>query len=155
MDMTMKRIVCTLAMGLLGLLGQLPLASRALAAASPIGMPATTGCQSTPPPAPIASGTDPGVPGHWWNPKWYGTGWDFFFTSDPNQIVLYWLTYNANHQPVWLFNGGNAPAFGIGDRDTGWIRIHPVLERLEHCRRTALAMGCGWVWRHTARRVRI
>lgn len=86
------------------LLIQAFLASTAFAVTSPIGYASTATCSTSPPP--LKSGTDPGFPGQWWNPNKYGTGWDIYFSNNASQVVMFWLTYDANHQPIWLFNGG-------------------------------------------------
>lgn len=79
-------------------------APSARAQASPIGFPSTTLCGVTAPPA--SSGTDPGFPGAWEDPTRYGTGWDLYFTQNSTHLAVFWLTYNAQNQPVWYTNGG-------------------------------------------------
>ncbi|HZP86967.1 MAG TPA: SpvB/TcaC N-terminal domain-containing protein, partial [Burkholderiales bacterium] len=60
---------------------------------------------STSPPALVNTGTDPAFPGLWGNPQRIGTGWDIFFNGTQSQAIVYWYTYNAARQPVWLFAG--------------------------------------------------
>jgi hypothetical protein len=91
----------------LGLLLQLCLISSGIAASSPIGDPSVAKCVAQQPP--LDPGSDPGFPGKWWDPNHYGTGWDFYFVdTNPSAIEVIWLTFDANHRPIWLTNGGGA-----------------------------------------------
>jgi len=93
---------------LIALLGSVVLLSThaAVGATSPVGYPSVAKCTATQPP--LDTGTDPGFPGKWWDPNHYGTGWDFYFTTgNATQIVMFWLTFDANRRPIWLTNGSS------------------------------------------------
>src|SRR5258708_6133143 len=101
-----RRLIGAVVAGIFGLLCQLPLVTSIYAQSNTIGYPSTTQCPNKAPA--IKTGTDPGFPGQWWNPQRYGTGWDFYFSSNASQIEINWMTFNAQHQPVWLTNGGGS-----------------------------------------------
>jgi len=99
----MNRLTRGVAAGVIGLLFQLVVATSGFAQST---YPDPSKCPSSGPQ--VKSGTDPGFPGSWWNPQRIGTGWDFYFNSNnPDQILVYWLTYNAQHQPMWLVSVNN------------------------------------------------
>ena len=74
----------------------------AATSAGALGYPDPRGCSSTPPP--INPGTQAGFPGLWWDANRYGTGWEVHFV--PAGVYLTWLTYDAQHRPIWLSSGG-------------------------------------------------
>lgn len=41
-------------------------------------------------------------PGRWWNPKRYGTGWDFVYNDDRTHLKAFLYTFNANGHSTWL-----------------------------------------------------
>lgn len=103
----------------------LSIGACAFAQSNTIGFPSVNSCPNNSPS--IQPGTDPGIPGNWYNPKREGTGWDLYFTSDHSQIVVYWLTYNAQHQPVWLTNGGTSShQTGSSGEDEFWAPLYKV-----------------------------
>ena len=106
MNIMIKRFAHWILVVAVGMLCQLPLATSGHAQSNTIGYPSTTQCPNTAPA--IKTGTDPGFPGQWWNPQRYGTGWDFYFSSNASQIDINWMTFNAKHQPIWLTNGGGS-----------------------------------------------
>lgn len=118
------------------LLIQALLASNAFAVTSPIGYASTSICSTSPPP--LKSGTDPGFPGQWWNPNRYGTGWDIYFSNDQTQVVMFWLTYNASHQPIWLFNGGSTT---MDASNEFWAPLYQVNQVIGSTNTTATQVG--------------
>ncbi|MHB8743911.1 MAG: FG-GAP-like repeat-containing protein [Sulfuricaulis sp.] len=111
-------------------------ASSASAITSPIGYASTASCSTSPPP--LKSGTDPGFPGQWWNPNRYGTGWDIYFSNNRSQVVMYWLTYDANHQPIWLFNGGSTT---MDASNEFWAPLYQVNQVVGSTNTTAAQVG--------------
>ncbi|MDC8011242.1 RHS repeat-associated core domain-containing protein [Tahibacter soli] len=63
--------------------------------------PAADACSIVEPP--IDPGSTPAFPGHWYNPKRQGTGWDFYY-ADVNGVrymIGFWYAFDRNHVPVW------------------------------------------------------
>ena len=118
------------------LLFQAFVASTAFAVTSPIGYASTSICSTSPPT--LKSGTDPGFPGQWWNPNRYGTGWDIYFSNDQTQVVMFWLTYNASHQPIWLFNGGGTT---MDASNEFWAPLYQVNQVVGSMNTTATQVG--------------
>lgn len=50
---------------------------------------------------PMEPGSTPVLPGRWWNPERWGTGWDLNFLHD-DTLVLNWYTFDRDSRPVWL-----------------------------------------------------
>jgi hypothetical protein len=74
-----------------------------------VGVPTVSACPPTQPPA--NPGSDPGLPGIWYNPQRAGAGWELNFVPNPsapntNALDIVWLTYDALKRPVWLTNEG-------------------------------------------------
>lgn len=71
-------------------------------ASAAVTPPGPDGCPITPPP--LQAGSTPTYPGRFWNPKRYGTGWDFLYDdrlAENKLFLLYWFTYGADGRPTW------------------------------------------------------
>ncbi len=62
-------------------------------------------CAGTSPPRERGSAVV--TPGRWWNPKRFGTGWDFNYSFDQTKLLAHWYTYDRNRQPIWLLSLSN------------------------------------------------
>lgn len=86
-----------------------------------IGTPLASQCPITQPP--VDPGSDPGLPGIWYNPKRGGSGWELNFVPVPNQpnvnaLDVVWLTFDAGRRPVWLSNAGTTVHSVSGGAET-------------------------------------
>lgn len=82
----------------------------------------------TPPPASVCTSptvpTEPGdihmFPGRWWNPKRYGTGWDFFYGDGQQRMYLTWFTFDGDGRPVWLHGEAKPVTFNAISGERTW-----------------------------------
>lgn len=67
--------------------------------------PPVSTCAGVAPPD-LGTGSTPMVPGRWWNPNRYGTGWDFHYTTlnGERYMTAVWYTYDGTTKPIWLMS---------------------------------------------------
>jgi RHS repeat-associated protein len=67
--------------------------------------PPVSTCAGVAPPD-LNTGSTPMVPGRWWNPNRYGTGWDFHYTTlnGERYMTAVWYTYDSTTKPIWLMS---------------------------------------------------
>ena len=100
------------------------------------------------------------TPGRWWNPKRYGTGWDFHLSNAQTRLLAQWYTYDASRRPTWLLSLSNdvdpvnnvwaSPLYQytwdyVNNRRNPGVRVGSVALRFDPNNPARVALRWQWV----------